>query len=474
MRPRALWLLVGAVWMRIAPVSGAPGIEPAALERALTRANPGDTITLSDGHYRDQTLIFRARGEQGKPITLRAATPGKVRFTGRSSLEIKGAWLIADGLAFERGTVGPLTLRDTEHCRVTNCAVLRCNPEDDSRVHWIRVAGSRGHHNRIDHCYTEGKLKDGVVLTVEGDEEQICTGTRIDHNHFKDVVRAVRNGMETIRVGTSGFSQLDARAVVEHNLFENASGDAEIISSKSCANVYRSNTFLGCEGGLVMRHGHRGTVEGNFFFGGGHPRTAGIRIHGTGHRVINNYLSGLGQFSVSLPAGQSKYAATGHEPAIDCIVAHNTIVDPAGPAIVLGADKSQLRDMAPSGTLVANNLITGSTAPLIEALFNGPCRWVGNLLFPRGAAATGVPGGASGVLLADPRLELAGGLWRPGAGSPALGAAAPLAFAVNEDIHGQPRGPRSDIGADQRSTAPVTRRPLRPADVGPAWMHPRH
>jgi chondroitinase B-like protein len=446
---------------------------PDDLGAALAQAKSGETLVLEDGVYRDQALSLRGRGEEGKPITIRAATPGKVTFTGKSSVEIRGAWLVLDGFRFENCVVGPITLRDADHCRVTNCAVIRCNPDDNSRIHWIRIAGAESHHNRIDHCYTEGKLKDGVVLVIDGDEQKgkMSADNRVDHNHFKDVVRAVNNGMETIRIGTSSVAQFDARALVEHNLFQNASGDAEIISSKSCSNIYRYNTFVDCDGGVVMRHGHRSTVEGNFFFGSGRPRTAGIRVHGSDHRVVNNYLSGLGQFSISLPAGQSKFVPTGHEPTLRCVVAHNTVVDPVGPAILLGSDRGNVRDTAPAGTTLVNNLVTGSRAALVRELFPGPAEWRGNLLFASGEAQAGVAAGAQGVLLADPKLEKAAdGLWRPAADSPAIGAGVKPPIRVMEDMDGQPRGSRPDIGADQRSTDPILRRPLKPADVGPEWM----
>src|SRR5687768_13130476 len=61
---------------------------PAALSAALAQARPGDTLLLPDGTYRDQELRLRAPGAEGKPVTVRAATPGKVVFTGKSFLEV--------------------------------------------------------------------------------------------------------------------------------------------------------------------------------------------------------------------------------------------------------------------------------------------------------------------------------------------------------------------------------------------------
>jgi poly(beta-D-mannuronate) lyase len=177
-------------------------VKPAELAEAIATARPGATIVLADGEYPDLSISFRGTGERDRPITLRAQTPGKVTLTGKSSVEVRGAWLVVDGLRFEQTSTTPLTLRNSQDCRITHCAVIRCNPPD-ARLHWIRVSGPTSRGNRIDHCYTEGKLTDGVVLTVEGDEGKMPLDTLIDHNHFKEVTRAVRNGMETIRVGSA-------------------------------------------------------------------------------------------------------------------------------------------------------------------------------------------------------------------------------------------------------------------------------
>lgn len=445
---------------------------PAELEMAVKAARPGDVLLLPEGTYHDQSLRFAAHGAEGKPIALRAAVPGKVVFTGKSSLEVRGAHLVVDGLVFDRCTLDPILLRDTQFCRVTQCAVRRCNPEDGRRMHWIRVAGGKARGNRIDHCYTEGKTQDGVVLVVDGSDGRMPLDTRIDHNYFKDVVRAVRNGMETIRIGTSHFGQVEARAVVEYNLFRNASGDAEIISSKSCGNTYRYNTFRDCEGGVVMRHGHRSRIEGNFFFGNGRPRTAGIRIHGTGHRVVNNYLSGLGQYSLALPAGQSKFVPAGHEPTLDCLVAHNTVVEPAGPALVLGAERSPLRDTPPTRTVFLNNLVwgRGKGVTLLQELFPGPTTWNGNLFYAEGEARAGVDP-RPGLTLRDPALQQGeNGLFRSTRPLELPGHVSEVGRGVRDDMDGQPRSPRPTVGADEPGSAPILRRPLRPQDVGPSWM----
>src|SRR5438105_1288394 len=88
----------GALARRLAPAlcllavcarwGGAAAVRPASLAEvstALAAAKAGDTVLIPDGTYRDQRLQLRGQGAEGQPVTLRAATPGKVLFTGRSS-----------------------------------------------------------------------------------------------------------------------------------------------------------------------------------------------------------------------------------------------------------------------------------------------------------------------------------------------------------------------------------------------------
>ena len=86
-----------------APAAEMTAADPAALARAIKGARPGDTIVMADGTWRDATVVFAAQGEPGRPVTLRAATPGKVVLTGASRLQIAGHDLVVDGLLFTDG-----------------------------------------------------------------------------------------------------------------------------------------------------------------------------------------------------------------------------------------------------------------------------------------------------------------------------------------------------------------------------------
>ena len=347
-----------------------------AAEFAAAAAQPGDSIVWAAGRYTDVTMRVKMQGTEAAPITLRAEKAGSVIFTGASQLEARGAWLVIEGLSFEATTIDPIVLRDVEHCRVTACTVRACNPEG-VRLHYLRLGGSRSADNRVDHCTFEDKRTDGVMLVVDGDEGKLTLRTQIDHNVFRGVIKAVRNGMEAVRIGDSGFQHIDAQTIVEENRFEDCRGDAEVVSVKSSANIIRGNIFTGCDGAaIVLRHGDRNVVEANRIDGQERPRAGGIRVHGTGHVVRGNVIERTGTFAIALPAGNSKIKETGHAPVTDALIEGNTITNPKGAVFVLGEphDDKKKQDTAPTGVVFRKNSF-GAEKATVFLRTEGGVKW---------------------------------------------------------------------------------------------------
>src|SRR5688572_26589059 len=67
----------------------------------LAKIKPGDDIVFKNGTYKDLIFNFKANGEEGKPITFHAETPGGVIFNGKSQIFIEGNWLVISGFKFE-------------------------------------------------------------------------------------------------------------------------------------------------------------------------------------------------------------------------------------------------------------------------------------------------------------------------------------------------------------------------------------
>ena len=260
----------------------------------------GDTLLFANGNYSNLSLSLSGTGTAAKPIVLRAATPGEVILGGSSMIAINGKYIEVQGIRFQGTYTGKKHIVQFEssssHCRLTECAIEAYNPSDATKdLKWVSI---KGKENRVDYCYFAGKANMGTLLVVWL-EENVTPKHQIDHNHFGyrtpqvDGEGKELNGQEIIRIGDSSTSMQEAQCVVERNYFENCDGEIEIISNKSCGNIYRNNTFYACAGMLTLRHGNGCTVEGNWFFGGGKKSSGGVRIIGENHIVKNNYFQDL-------------------------------------------------------------------------------------------------------------------------------------------------------------------------------------
>jgi poly(beta-D-mannuronate) lyase len=471
--PGALGCLLAALTTLPAHAADVLVKDRGALAAAIKAAQPGDTISLADGTWRDAAIQFAARGTDGRPITLRAEHPGKVVLSGESRLSIAGQYLVVDGLFFTDGAIASGSVVEfrgkadepSSHCRLTNCAIVDYRaPSIKTDTKWVSVYGKA---NRVDHCYFAGKTNNGQTLVVWVAAEP--NGHTIDFNHFGPRPPLGFNGGETLRVGTSEVSMNVSRTLVENNLFEKCDGEVEAISNKSCENVYRHNTFRGCSATLCLRHGNRCLVEGNFFFGEHARGSGGIRIIGEGHRVVNNFLTGLegdeARSAIALTSGVPDSPLNGYFQVKDVVVAFNTMVDNKS-NIAIGTGAGKKNTLPPKDCLIANNIVSGSKAPLVH-VFAEPIglRWEGNLAWGARLGIEKPPG----VALADPQLVPTEPFVRPAPASPAIGAAVGEFPWVREDIDGQPRPGRLDIGCDQRSDRPIVHGQLDRGDVGPSW-----
>ncbi len=267
---------------------------------AVANAQPGDTIVLANGVWRDFEILFQGEGTEDAPITLTAETKGEVILSGQSNLRLAGRHLVVSGLVFRDGhspTNTVIAFRRTRgdlayHSRVTEVVIDNYNnPERFEVDFWVMLYGQ---HNRFDHNHLVGKSNQGVTMAVRLDSEESRENHhRIDHNYFGPRSILGSNGGETFRIGTSHYSLSDSNTLVENNYFDRCNGEVEIISSKSGANIFRGNVFYESRGTLTLRHGNNNLIENNVFLGNGADHTGGIRVINAGQTVRNNYMYGL-------------------------------------------------------------------------------------------------------------------------------------------------------------------------------------
>lgn len=440
------------------------------LKSVLKKASPGDSIVLANGVWNDSELRFEGLiGTAEKPIQICAESPGKVVFTGKVRFRISGQHIVVSGFSF-LNPVGSTDVfefrthseRFAHHCRITDCSFEQTDAgHQKEKSLWLNLYGTK---NRVDHCYFAGKQNLGTTLVVWITETP--GEHRIDHNHFGHRPELGENGGETIRLGISETSEFNSRTVVEENYFERCNGEGEIISNKSCENIYRHNLFERCEGALTLRHGHRCVVNGNVFLGHEQNGTGGVRIIGSDHRVTNNYFEELRgdseRSAISLMNGIPNSPLNGYAPVRNAFIGHNTLIN-CKVSMQFGVSTSKKVSVVPADCHVTHNVFI----PGKWELFRAPhmpqnFTWMGNKY---------QSGKTRGVDLVEiervdiPLARGADGLLRPTQLQALLTQGE---TSVKVDIDGEPR--RTGIAGCDDPKNTITIRNLTKT-TGPTWRH---
>jgi poly(beta-D-mannuronate) lyase len=433
----------------------------------------GDTIVMKNGTWSNQSILFKATGTNDHPVVLMAETPGNVILNGTSKLGFSGKYVIVTGLYFKNGTLSGsdvISFRYSssdmaQNCRLTNCAIESYNPSDntvDSK--WVSLYGI---NNQVDHCSFVNKNNSGTLLVV-----WLVNGTTVNHviadNYFGyrnsnlDSTGAELNGQEIIRVGDSGTSMTLASCIVSGNFFEKCNGEIEIISNKSCGNLYTNNLFYSCHGMLTLRHGNGCTVDGNYFFGNGEFESGGVRIIGENHKVYNNYFENLKgtdyRAALCIVRGKENSAASEYFQVKNATIEFNTFVNCAQ-AFRINYNSSSSLTMPPIGTVIAHNNVynssTSNTNVSIDqtSVSEMDVTWKNNLMnqgkytsfnYTTSQVITGI----------DAKMALAGttiNMYEPGTGSLLINYKTTENADVVKDIRGRDRGTSKVPGCSQLS-----------------------
>lgn len=444
------------------------------LQTAINNSIPGDHIILADGNYALSSSISvnSENGTSANPILIRAASILGVTLSGSGAFNVtSSSYIIIQGFRFtgntgSNGSSG-LNLKDSNHCRVTRNYFQM---SDSVKAYWTFITGA-GDDHRIDYNEYADKSSEGCFIVVYGNSSpySMSLRARIDHNYFHHQTFSGANGGESIRFGDSKRQNIDAYGTIEYNLFENNTGDVEVISVKSSSNKIRYNTLRANVGSIVLRHGDDNTVEGNFLLDGEN----GIRFYGDNHKITGNYFSGDSGIGVrstlGIGNGNTADAAngnTGYDQPHNCIVAFNTLVANST-HVVFGLEGSS--SYPASGTIFANNIIEGDSGTLVSSKSGTPVNtvWEGNILW--GSASNGIIP-SSGFTRVNPLLSLGSySVFRIAFNSPAINASVNSGNYgyLTHDMDGQTRSGTRDIGADEYSMTSISRFPLAIIDVGP-------
>lgn len=469
---------------------------PSELMAAMEQAEPGDTIIVRNGIYNNAIWEIYGNGTAEAPIRVRAETPGKVISRETSGMRISGSYVEVDGFLFTEGFLPGSAVIEfrtrtgnihAENCRLTNTAIIDfSHPNRSARVHWVSLYG---YNNRVDNCTFDYHNNNGVTLVVWlNNNDTRPAAHRVDNNIFSRRPVGGENGWETIRIGDSDTSLVNSRVVVENNFFYYCDGEIEIISNKSCENIYRNNTFFASQGMMTLRHGDRCVVDGNWFIGENRSQTGGIRVMGHDHIIINNYIEntrGRDGAAITIYPGIDgpNPPLNSYFPADRAIVAFNTIVNATGGSFIdmstrynqnytVSAGDVRQTSVLPEDVVVANNILLGSSGavPFVTGQETPGAFFEGNVFWGNLPAGDTIP--EEGYRFENPMLERIDNLWRINPDSPVLGTAMGDYPDIDEDILGRLRGVEKDPGAFQLTGDNPVSRPEQPTadNSGVRWL----
>lgn len=331
----------------------------------------GDTLVMQNGTWTNQNIALRGNGTVANPVVLMAQTQGMVVLNGSSRISFAGQYVEVNGLHFHNGTLSGADViafrisssETANNSTLRNCAITNYNPPintTDSK--WVSLYGQ---NNRVEYCSFENKTNSGTLLVVW------LTSGRVANHHIANNYFGYRNanldsngneinGQEIIRIGDSSTSMTFANVEVYNNVFERCNGEIEIISNKSCGNVYRNNLFFECRGMLTLRHGNNCTVDGNYFIGNNVSNSGGVRIIGENHVVVNNYfenLRGTGfRAALCMVRGKENSALNEYFQVKNALVAFNTMVD-CSQSFSINYNSTSSITLPPINSTIAHNVV---------------------------------------------------------------------------------------------------------------------
>jgi parallel beta-helix repeat protein len=428
-----------------------------ALQSQINSAIAGDLIILTNGVYTTTGAItVNRQGTAQHPIVIAADTIGGAEIRGSASFTVNSpaAFVTIRGFRLTHA-IGTVQVQ----AGASNCRITRNVFQLTGDGIYLLVSGD---DCEVDHNTLQNKSTTGQMFSIRGPGSSgMAQRTWVHHNLFQNFSSVGGNGGETLQIGLSGRSLTDAHTLVENNLFVNCNGENEMISNKSSSNTYRYNTFMDSTSGeLTLRHGNHCVVHSNFFL-----HTAGLRFFGDDHQIYSNYFEDCDP-GIQIGNGDGEVAdgapLTSHDRPDRVRVSFNTLINNNQSAIMSG----RTNGLGATDLVFSNNIIQTDSGTILT--LSGPApnaRFEGNIVF--GSAPNGdMP--TSGARRVNPLLSQDSfSVFRLLSTSPAINASVGSYPEVTIDLDGQPRSGTKDVGADEFSTAPVIRRPLTTANVGP-------
>lgn len=217
------------------------------IDSGLKRLSPGDTLYLAPGTYAQYWISLDKAGEEGRPITLAASTPGTAILDGAGApdgscglfIEKQASHVVIDGLVV-RNMPGNGIASDDETPQVfTNITVRRCTllrnalsglelaavkrflvedvTAEGNGYYGIQIIGSKdgrlaSSHGELRHCICDNHIgPEGHGLAINQGQDIRISGCSASHNsiHGFDVSDWPKKGILSARLELVGNRAVD-------------------------------------------------------------------------------------------------------------------------------------------------------------------------------------------------------------------------------------------------------------------------
>lgn len=344
-------------------------------EFKLALKSNADTIVFASGIYKDFRFSIIRSGQENMPLVICSKENGYVVFVGNTHFEIQSSYVKFSGFKFNNGK------RSKKEALIfvsgDNIEISNTKFENYSSVVgvWIQL---NGRYNKVLNCTFLGKTSQASYINI--DVPEVGGNYHLVKGNYFSRPPLGSNGGSAMRIGHGSMTKNYSYTIVEYNLFEECSGEGEVISSKSCANIFKYNTFLNCKGSLSLRQGKGSIVESNYFISNkeGKNKCGGVFVRGEDHIIINNYFSGLHPSKagvISLGAASmpdsvriQKRLIPRHFPITKKIlIANNVFVNNKVSIFNFKLDYgTRNRIVLPDSSLIVNNIVISAISPLVE------------------------------------------------------------------------------------------------------------